>query len=245
MGQTTTFAGAYARYSKLIKKKASAKIAKRMVKQFRRDTWGLPWYGGAIGDPPRKASPMLMGHLRNAYNDAERDRDPDDPGPLRIVTGALLRSFWGGTDNMGSPWKERDYQQGDQGHLKVTRAQGPNEATARLSFGSLLHYASENEYGTASPEDPGWDGEGPSFADASLEKGTVPPRPYFFPAMEEVEPYWRRRLGSILYDHFMFAIKPGHSIPVGPDYDADEELPPEAYDELPTPPARQEENFPF
>lgn len=216
-----TFKQAAKRWKKLTHKQAAAKIAKRIAKQFRLDFWGIHWYGGNTGDPPRKAHDEVMFYWTNAFKDRFRERYKNPqyvPGlPVRIVTGALLRSYWGGEGATGSPWEFEDYQQGDQGYVSVKKRQTDSMGTATMSFGSRLFYAYDLEFG----------GEEVSYA-------------HFFPAVNDIEPIWRRRIPSIMYDHVMFALNPLYQVPVTPEevvagaYDS---LPPEAYDEDPFGPA--------
>lgn len=89
----------------------------------------------------------LRAQMRTSFMDEKKRRDIDDHGPLRIVTGMLLRSFFGGTESLPGFWPldedERSRVHQDEGYFS-SRLTGRG---ARVSWGTRTWFAHVIEFG--------------------------------------------------------------------------------------------------
>lgn len=128
----------------------------------------------------RSADSWLHTKLRDSAGDPKKERDRDDDGPLRIVTGLLLRSYFGGKPALQSPWKldkrERKRATADWGYLQYFAVKTADGAAASMRWGSRSPYARVHEYGIGQVE-----------------------RAYFEPAIKDALPEYRNRVANITH----------------------------------------------
>ncbi len=122
-------------------------------------------------------------HMRNANKDDHRERDPDDDGPLRIVSARLANSLWPlkdklrfpdrkfppeGSDGVDERWAEWG---GNASHKREKGATVGNSMALYLdlSYGTSTYYASLHEEGGINEDG-----------------AEVPARPYWEPALNNV-----------------------------------------------------------
>lgn len=155
-------------------------LARNIALQLRETTLGVKKDEPAKYDRNR-VSP-LRDQLRESATDEFKKRRRGDPGPLRIVTGLLLRSYYGGKAPLYSPWPLNFYERGlksqDLGFLQYFSLKTPDGAAAVSRWGSRAPYAYVHEEGVG-----------------------VTQRRYFAPAIREALPEFRARSAKLTHQY--------------------------------------------
>ena len=136
--------------------------------------------------PGRAATASRTKYMRDAIRDKRRRRRKDDTGPLRIVSGRLLRALTARKAPYSSNrWPQLEAVGVDEAYRKITVTSSLMTVSVDLEFGPVTDYARVHE-------------EGHTNAQRRIKA-----RPYFFPGVKVGMKKWRKVTVSKLHVHVL------------------------------------------